>query len=129
MNIRAGLVYPVAAFISIASLATAQTPPPAQSAQQPPAAYAHIELPSWVRIGVEHRGRLEGFSGGGFNDNREDLYWLNRVRVTARFLLKPWLSAAVQAQDSRVEGRNGAITGAPFRDQFDLRLAHVDVGA
>ena len=82
-----------------------------------------------MRIGVEHRGRLEGFTGAGFADNREDLYWLNRFRVTARFSMKPWLSAAVQAQDARVEGRNGAITGAPFRDQFDLRLAHVDVGS
>jgi hypothetical protein len=81
-----------------------------------------------MRIGVEHRGRLEGFSGAGFADNRDDLYWLNRFRVTARFTMKPWLSAAVQAQDARVEGRNGAITGAPFRDQLDLRLAHVDVG-
>ena len=81
-----------------------------------------------MRIGVEHRGRLEGFTGAGFADDREDLYWLNRFRVTARFSMKPWLSAAVQAQDARVEGRNGTITGAPFRDQFDLRLAHVDVG-
>lgn len=81
-----------------------------------------------MRIGVEHRGRLEGISGAGFADDREDLYWLNRFRVTARFTMKPWLSAAVQAQDARIEGRNGTITGAPFRDQFDLRLAHVDVG-
>jgi hypothetical protein len=81
-----------------------------------------------MRIGVEHRGRLEGFTGVGFADKREDLYWLNRFRVTARFEMNPWLSAAVQAQDARVEGRNGAITGAPFRDQFDLRLAHVDIG-
>jgi hypothetical protein len=81
-----------------------------------------------MRVGIEHRGRLEGFTGMGFADNREDLYWLNRFRVTARFQMKPWLRAAVQAQDARVEGRNGAITGAPFRDQFDVRLAHVDVG-
>ncbi len=60
--------------------------------------------------------------------DREDLYWLNRFRVTARFSIKPWLSAAVQAQDARVEGRNGPVAGAPFRDQFDLRLAHADVG-
>jgi hypothetical protein len=82
-----------------------------------------------MRIGVEHRGRLEGFSGAGFADDREDLYWLNRFRVTARFSMKPWLSAAVQAQDARVEGRNAAATGAPFRDQLDLRLAHLDIGA
>jgi hypothetical protein len=85
-------------------------------------------MPSWVRIGVEHRGRLEGPIGTGFVADREDLYWLNRFRVTARFSITPWLSAAVQAQDARVEGRNGPVAGAPFRDQFDLRLAHADMG-
>jgi hypothetical protein len=49
--------------------------------------------------------------------------------VTARFAPKSWFTAAIQAQDARVEGRNGAITGAPFRDQLDLRQAYADVGA
>jgi hypothetical protein len=125
----------IAFVIALIGLATssfpvfAQAPPPTPSTQKPPTAFANVDLPTWMRIGVEHRGRLEGFSGAGFADNREDLYWLNRFRVTARFSVKPWLSAAVQGQDSRVEGRNGTTTGAPFRDQFDLRLAHVDVGA
>ena len=113
------------------SAAPSQTasPPPVQApTPPPPTAFANLDLPSWIRLGVEHRGRLEGPSGAGFAPDREDLYWLNRFRVTARLSMKPWLSAAVQAQDARVEGRNGAITGAPFRDQFDLRLAHVDVG-
>ncbi len=86
--------------------------------RQPPTAFANLDLPTWMRFGVEYRGRLEGFTGGGFADDREDLYWLNRFRVTARFSMKPWLSAAVQAQDARVEGRNGTTTGAPFRDQI-----------
>ena len=81
-----------------------------------------------MRMGVEHRGRLEGFTGGGFADDREDLYWLNRFRVTARFSMKSWLSAAVQVQDARIEGRNAATLGAPFRDRLDLRLAYVDTG-
>ena len=106
------------------SVASAQGPP----AQNPQTAFVNVSLPDWLRIGVEHRGRLEGVTGAGFAVDREDLYWLNRFRVTARFAMKQWLSAAVQAQDARVEGRNGAVAGAPFRDQFDLRLAHVDVG-
>ena len=108
----------------------AQTAAPPQPSSAPPAptAYANLRLPSWVRLGVEHRGRLEGVSGLGFAADRDDLYWLNRFRVTARFTMQPWLSATVQAQDARVEGRNGATAGAPFRDQFDLRLAHLDIG-
>ena len=86
-------------------------------------------MPGWLRVGVEHRGRLEGFTGGGFAAGREDLYWLNRFRVTARLSPRPRLTAAIQAQDARVEGRNGAIAGAPFRDQLDVRLAYADVGS
>jgi hypothetical protein len=129
MRIRTALIIALTCLATLSVPAFAQAPPSAPSTQNPPTAFASLDLPTWMRVGVEHRGRLEGLAGAGFADNREDLYWLNRVRVTARFSMKPWLSAAVQAQDSRVEGRNGAITGAPFRDQFDLRLAHVDVGA
>ncbi len=131
-----------AAFLLVAAVsAAAQSAPSAQSGppqtqilpvQPPPPApkaYGNLQLPSWLLVGVEHRGRLEGISGSGFAPDREDLYWLNRFRVTARFAMRPWLSAAIQAQDARVEGRNGPVTGAPFRDQFDLRLAHVDVGS
>jgi Alginate export len=126
MSIRAAFIFLIAALISSSTPLTAQTTPAVQAPSA--TAFANIDLPTWVRIGVEHRGRLEGISGAGFADNREDLYWLNRFRATARFTMKPWLSAAVQAQDARVEGRNGAITGAPFRDQLDLRLALVDIG-
>jgi len=114
-------------FIASATHSAAQSPAPAPVV--PPVAFANLQLPSWVRLGVEYRGRLEGPMGIGFAEDREDLYWLNRFRVTARFSIQPWLSAVVQGQDARVEGRNGPTAGAPFRDQFDLRLAHADVGA
>lgn len=128
MRIRTAFAMALIGLATWSIRAFAQAPPPTPSTQKAPTAFANLELPAWLRFGVEHRGRLEGFSGAGFADNREDLYWLNRFRVTARFAMKPWLSAAVQGQDARVEGRNGTISGAPFRDQFDLRLAHVDVG-
>ena len=116
---------PAAGLLAFIALTSCSLP---AFAQTPPTAFANITPPTWMRVGIEHRGRLEGFTGAGFADNREDLYWLNRFRVTARISMKPWLSAAAQAQDARVEGRNGATTGAPFRDQLDLRLAHVDIG-
>ena len=112
-----------------ATTTAAQSPAPVQPPPPGPKAYGNLQLPSWLRVGVEHRGRLEGVSGSGFAADREDLYWLNRFRVTARLSMRPWLSAAIQAQDARVEGRNGPVAGAPFRDQFDLRLAHVNVGS
>jgi hypothetical protein len=118
--------------ISIAAAGQVPAAPPAPAAPaapKPQVAFANVHLPSWVRLGVEHRGRLEGFTGAGFASDKEDLYWLNRFRVTARFVPRPWFTAAIQAQDARVEGKNGAITGAPFRDQIDLRQAYADVGA
>ena len=130
MRIRIIAIVLLAGSVSISVPASAQSPvpQPAPSAQAPPTAFANVDLPAWVRMGVEYRGRLEGFTGGGFADDREDLYWLNRFRVTARFAMKPWLSAAVQVQDARVEGRNAVTLGAPFRDQLDLRFAHIDAG-
>lgn len=110
----------------VATSAGAQTS--ATPSTPAPTAFANLKLPAWLRMGVEHRGRLEGFTGSGFAADREDLYWLNRFRVTARLSPRPWLTAAVQVQDARVEGRNGAVAGAPFRDQLDLRLAYTDVG-
>ncbi len=115
----------VACIIEVAAQPQA---PPTQTLPPAPTAFANVQLPSWVRVGIEHRGRLEGPIGAGFAEDREDLYWLNRFRFTGRFSIKPWLSAAIQAQDARVEGRNGPVSGAPFRDQFDLRLAHADLG-
>src|SRR5438045_8573238 len=102
---------------------------PAAPVAKPQVAFASVHLPSWMRLGVEHRGRLEGFTGAGFASDKEDLYWLNRFRVTARLTPRPWLTAAIQAQDARVEGKNGTIIGAPFRDQIDLRQAYADLGA
>jgi alginate export protein len=112
--------------LMIATSARAQTSTtPSMSV---PTAFANVKLPDWLRMGIEHRGRLEGVTGSGFAADREDLYWLNRFRVTARFSPRRWLTAGVQLQDARVEGRNGAVAGAPFRDQLDLRLAYADVG-
>src|SRR5688572_30431537 len=79
-----------------ATLAVCVTDAAAQSQAGPttPTAFANLQLPEWLRMGVEHRGRLEGPMGAGFTEDRDDLYWLNRFRVTARFRITPWLSAA-----------------------------------
>ena len=94
MRMHAAAVLLLAGLVSSSLPAAAQAPPPAPSTQKPPTAFANVDPPTWMRIGVEYRGRLEGFTGGGFADDHEDLYWLNRFRVTARFSMKPWLSAA-----------------------------------
>ena len=80
MRIRATLFFVIAALAWSSTSAFAQAPPPAPSTQKPPTAFANLDVPTWMRVGVEHRGRLEGFTGAGFADNREELYWLTVLR-------------------------------------------------
>src|SRR5687768_15839455 len=56
---------------------------------------ANERLPSWLRLRGEFRERMEGADGIGFNDSREDLYWLSRVRLNAT--ITPSKSLSFQA--------------------------------
>jgi len=58
--------------LASSSSAAPQVTQPAPSAQNPPTALANVDFPTWMRVGVEYRGRIEGFTGGGFADDRED---------------------------------------------------------
>src|SRR5688572_31766907 len=57
-------------------------------------------LPAWVRVRGEFRERMEGFDGLGFNDTREDLYYLSRLRLNATITPTRLLSFQVQGQDA-----------------------------
>lgn len=85
-------------------------------------------LPQWLRVRAELRGRLEGFEGAGFAAGRDDLYWLNRLRLNATVQPSPSLAFTVQAQDARVADKTVGPIGPPFRDQLDLRMAYVSIG-
>ncbi len=114
-------------------LASAQTAAPA--AQVQPAARAPVPnrfnevLPSWLRVRGEFRERMEGFDAFGFNDGREDLYWLSRLRLNATMTPSKTFSFQVQAQDARVGKKTVGPTGAPFHAPFDLRMAFADIGS
>jgi hypothetical protein len=109
------------------------------AAQQPQAAQPPIQrppgippppaqrLPDWLRVGVEHRGRLEGPMNSAFNGARDDAYWLNRFRVDVRVRPSRLLSFHVQAQDAQVFGRNAKPDAPPFEDSFDLRMAFANI--
>ena len=90
---------------------------------------ANEALPAWVRVRGEFRERMEGFDGLGFNDTREDFYYLSRLRLNATFIPARTLSFQVQAQDARVASKTVGPTGTPFRAPFDMRMAFADVGA
>ena len=86
-------------------------------------------MPSWLRLRGEFRERMEGFDGLGFNETREDLYWLSRFRFNATVAPSKALSFQVQVQDARVAKKTVPPTGTPFRAPFDLRTAFADIGA
>jgi hypothetical protein len=84
-------------------------------------------MPSWLRLRGEFRERAEGFSNAGFVEDRDDAYFLSRVRLTATATGKT-VAAMVQVQDARVGAKSVGPTGAPFEAAFDLRQAIVDIG-
>lgn len=122
-----------------ATAATAQQSPPAPAAQssapaaqtaQPPLPNRlNSTLPSWLRVRGEFRERMEGFDGLGYNETREDLYWLSRFRFNATVTASKHFSLQAQVQDARVAKKTVGPTGAPFRAPFDLRMAFADIGA
>ena len=121
--------------------ATAQAPqgplPPTPPPQAPPAApqrppvvnRLNEVLPSWLRVRAEQRSRFEGFDGGGFVSGRDDDYYLNRLRFNATVQPSASFSFTAQVQDARVADKSVGPTGAPFRDQLDLRMAYADIGS
>ena len=107
-----------------AQLASPQPPP-----NRPPFPNrANEVMPSWLRVRGEFRERVEGFSNSGFVDERDDAYFLSRVRLTATATGKQ-VAATVQVQDARVGGKSVGPTGAPFKSAFDLRQGFVDIGS
>ena len=104
------------------------SPPPAPPNRPPFPNRANEVLPAWLRVRGEFRERLEGISNAGFVDERDDAYFLSRVRLTAT-ATGAHVAATVQVQDARVGGKSVGPTGAPFTSPFDLRQGFVDVGS
>ena len=71
---------------------------------------------------------MEGFAGGGFTNELDDLYWLSRFRFNATVTPTRLVSFSVQAQDARVADKSIGTTGPPFQGPFDLRAAFADIG-
>jgi hypothetical protein len=109
-----------------ASSAAAQTPPPEPAV--PIVNRANELLPSWLNVRGEFRERMEGFRGASFVENRDDLYYLSRLRFNTTVKPSQDLSFQVQIQDARVGRKTVGATGTPFKAPLDVRMAFADIG-
>jgi hypothetical protein len=101
-----------------------QTPGPKASDQEQPGK-PHKGLPSWLKLGVELRGRAE--SSNVFDSASEDRFYLNRLRLDAAVEPVRWLRFFFQGQDARAF----TLDGSPPEDlqnTLDVRQAYVDFG-
>src|SRR6266852_9599956 len=112
-----------------ASLAAQQTPPATQPASSNKLLSDDVngDLPKWLRLGAEYRARVEGFTGGGFKPNRDDAYFLSRVRINMFLLPASWLRFGFQGQDAHVFGKNQNPAAPPYQDSMDLRQAYIEL--
>lgn len=84
-------------------------------------------MPGWLRVRGEFRERIEGFENSGFNETRDDLYYLSRFRFNVATTSK-YVNTTVQIHDARVADKSIGPTTAPFRATFDIRQAFADIG-
>ncbi|WP_031496374.1 alginate export family protein [Bryobacter aggregatus] len=93
-----------------------------------PSGLINDQLPEWIRIGFEHRFRVENYTALRYNDNNDDHWLLNRLRVNLTLLPTSWWSFTFQGQDARVFFKENPAGAAPFTNRTDLRLAFTDLG-
>jgi hypothetical protein len=85
------------------------------------------ELPDWLKLGGEIRGRLEIMTGINFVPGNDDTYYLHRLRLNLGLEPVSWFHVYVQAQDAQAPGYRTRPIPANVADTFDLRLGYLDV--
>jgi hypothetical protein len=84
--------------------------------------------PSWLKWGVEFRGRLEAPSAVSFEPDAMDQFYLSRLRVSAGFEPASWLRFYVQAQEARARGFSDTAAIDSVAHHLDSRQAYADLG-
>src|SRR3984885_8689562 len=85
-------------------------------------------LPSWLHIGGEYRGRLEGPTGIGLTSTN-DFYYLERLRVNLTIRPKEWLLFYGEVQDARIFFNHHIANANPYEDKWTLWQAYPQVGS
>src|SRR6266576_2421500 len=118
--------------LGLARVAGAQTAAPAPTAPKPPPTPTPLavdgQLTPWLQVRGEFRARVEGFTGGGFADNR-DAYWMDRFRLNATASPSTLMKFVVQVQDARAFDKTIGSQNVPLRDTLDVRMAYGEFGS
>jgi len=85
-------------------------------------------LPSWLQLGGQIRGRFEFPSGTALTNSAGDGYYASRIRVDFGVKPLPWLNFFAQTQDTRTAAYNQPVAPATLYNPFDLRQGYVEVG-
>jgi len=86
-------------------------------------------VPSWLKLGAEMRGRVEGYSGLAQPFGDEDSYYLQRFRLNATISPRRWLTFYLEGQDARVFGYRRRPIAGTVQNPADLRQAYVELGS
>ncbi|MGB6942668.1 MAG: alginate export family protein [Bryobacteraceae bacterium] len=84
-------------------------------------------LPPWIQIGGQIRGRFEGVSGTSIINNSPDNYYASRLRIELGFKPTSWLRFFAQGQDTRVGAYNKSPAPSTLYDPLDLRQGYVEL--
>jgi hypothetical protein len=85
-------------------------------------------LPRWLQLGGQIRGRFELPSGTSLANSASDAYYLSRIQVNLGITPASWLRFFVQAQDAHVGAYNTAPAPNTLYNPMDLRQGYVAVG-
>jgi Alginate export len=119
------LCFTILAFVSLArpSLGQREIYPQKEGIQQP---LQWDELPKWMTLDMELRGRLEEQSSLGYVPGKDRLYVLTRVWGGMYVRPTHWLTGYAQFMDLHALGLPLRDTAANMRDTFDLRQGYLD---
>jgi hypothetical protein len=103
------------------------TTPAADTTSKNPGETLNKDLPRWMRLSVEVRGREEGRTSFSFVEGANDTYTLTRTRIGLDVKPAKWFHFFVQGQDSRVIDIDKSRVTASIKNTFDLRQGYVEL--
>src|SRR6202051_5205845 len=84
------------------------------------------DIPSWMTLDMELRGRTEEQTALGYVSGKDRLYELTRVWGGMTVRPPNWLTSYMQFMDVHALGLPLQDSAATMRDTFDLRQGYLD---